>query len=33
VEKTLPPAEVEAGMEAKEAEKTYKTEPRGADNA
>ena len=32
-EKTLPPAEVEAGMEAKEAEKTYTTQPRGADNA
>jgi len=32
-EKTLPAAEIEAGREAKEAEKTYKREPTGADNA
>ena len=32
-EKALPPAEVEAGREAEEAEKTYGREPRGADNA
>jgi hypothetical protein len=32
-EKIIPLAEVEAGKEAEEAEKGYKREPRGADNA
>jgi len=32
-EKAIPPAEVEAGKEAEDAEKMYKREPRGADNA